>query len=120
LLNAVLAFIFGLSFLLIPHTFVAIYGLTLDPDGTVLTRSLGGVLLGLGFIVSIVSKCRDTYALLGLVIGGLILHSVTGITDYFAVRNGIIDPIGMSIVVLHAVLTIGFIYFLVRPKYKVK
>lgn len=37
---------FGLGLLVLPGTLLGIYGMSLDPDGTVVARLLGGQLLG--------------------------------------------------------------------------
>jgi hypothetical protein len=117
MVNVFLAFTFGLAFLFIPQQFIAFYGLHANPDGLVFTRSLGGALVGLGFIVFLVSKSKDRNALRGLVVGGLVLHIANGITDYLAVTEGTIDQVGYSIVLLHAVLALGFLYYFIRnPK----
>ena len=45
---AIVAFVFGISFVLIPGPLLALYGVTLDAVGTVVGQLFGAVLIGFG------------------------------------------------------------------------
>jgi hypothetical protein len=118
MINAILAVGFGLAFLFVPHQFASGYGIVLTPYAAVFANSVGGVLLGLGILMGLMVRTNDAKALQAVCVGGLLVHIANGVTDFMAMRGGVINGAGWGSVILHGLLAFGFLFFLLREPAK--
>lgn len=114
LIAAILGFIFGLGFLLMPVQSIAPYGVDLSQNitGQFLSRYLGSafVALAVTWVMARGAKSEDALKKAGL-LGGLVL----GVTGLIVAIWDSIAGVGNSLTwinaVIYAFLTIGFVYF---------
>ncbi len=109
---AIIGIVFGLGFLIIPHTAISIYGSQLDRTGEYMSRYFGSALLGLGIIFYQVRNSKTVEGShKGILLGGLIFGVsglVVAILDvFFGTHNSLV----WLNVVLYLFFTLGFGYF---------
>ena len=114
LIAAILGFIFGLGFLLMPVQSIAPYGVDLSQNitGQFLSRYLGSALVALAvtWVMARGAKSEDALKKAGL-LGGLVL-GVTGlIVAIWDSLAGAGNSLTWINAVIYAFLTIGFAYF---------
>ena len=108
---AVIAFLFGLGFLLLPEQVLASYGVTLETAGQWVARYLGSAFIGISVLTWLARNAEQGEALRAIVLGDFVL-SATGLV--VAILDGIYGPgnaLLWSTVVIYLFLTVGFGYF---------
>ncbi len=108
---AVIAFVFGLAFILVPVQTMAMYGVTLDESGLWLGRFLGSAFIGIAVVSWFARNAAQNGALRAIVLGFFVL-SITGLI--VAVLDGLYgsgNNLVWSTVVIYLFLTLGFGYF---------
>ena len=108
LIGSVLALVFGLGFLVVPATVLAVYGLPGDPATILLARFFAVALVQLGLSVYLLRETRDPATLRALGIGGTV-GSICGVlVALMGTMNGITNSMGWSTVAIYAFLTVGY------------
>ena len=108
---AVIAFVFGLAFILVPVQTMAMYGVTLDESGLWLGRFLGSAFIGIAVVSWFARNAAQNGALRAIVLGFFVL-SITGLI--VAVLDGLYgsgNNLVWSTVVIYLFLALGFGYF---------
>lgn len=108
---AVIAFVFGLAFILIPVQTMAMYGVTLDVSGVWLGRFLGSAFIGIAVVSWFARNAAQNGAMRAIVLGFFVL-SITGLI--VAVLDGLYgsgNALVWSTVVVYLFLSLGFGYF---------
>jgi hypothetical protein len=108
---AVIAFVFGLAFILVPVQTMAMYGVTLDESGLWLGRFLGSAFLGIAVVSWFARNAAQNGAMRAIVLGFFVL-SITGLI--VAVLDGLSgsgNALVWSTVVIYLFLALGFGYF---------
>ncbi len=109
--DAVAALLFGLAFVFVPDTVASTYGATLNDIAKYLSQLLGAAFIAIGIISWYVrdtprSETRDAIVLAHMIGDGAGL-----VIAALAQLAGVLNDLGWSIVVIYAILTIGFAYF---------
>jgi phosphoglycerol transferase MdoB-like AlkP superfamily enzyme len=109
---ALVAFLFGLAFLLVPVQTMSMYGVTLDISGQYIARYFGSALFGFAVITWYARNAdSDSKGLRAILLGGFVL-SVTGfIASIFDVLYGPGNNLMWSTVAIYFLLSIGFGYY---------
>jgi len=108
---AVIAFVFGLAFILVPAQVMSLYGVTLEGAGLWVGRYLGSAFIGIGVLIWLARKATEGHALRAIVLGAFVT-SVTGLV--VAVLDSIYgsgNALVWSTVAIYLFLTVGFGYF---------
>ena len=108
---AVIAFIFGLAFILMPAQTMSMYAITLEAAGQWIGRYLGSAFLGIAVLNWFARKAPDGGALRAIVVGDFVL-TLTGLI--VAVLNGAYgsgNALVWSTVAIYLFLALGFGYF---------
>jgi hypothetical protein len=108
---SVIAFVFGLAFVLMPAQTMSMYGNTLEAAGQWVGRYLGSAFLGIAVLNWFARKTSEGGALRAIVLGDFVV-SVTGLI--VAVLHSIHGPgnaLVWSTAVIYLFLTLGFGYF---------
>ena len=108
---AVIAFVFGLAFILVPVQTMAMYGVTLDESGLWLGRFLGSAFIGIAVVSWFARNAAQNGAMRAIVLGFFVL-SITGLI--VAVLDGLYgsgNALVWSTVVIYLFLSLGFGYF---------
>jgi hypothetical protein len=117
ILNAVLAVVFALGFLLVPATMADIYGVALTPATLFLARIFGAEVLGVGLICWSCRNLSGRQLPRGITLALLVVHALGAVILLMATLAGVLNSAGWSAVVIYLVLAIGYAYFLFpRPR----
>ena len=108
---AVIAFVFGLAFILVPVQTMSMYGETLDVGGQWVGRYLGSAFIGIAVVNWFARNAAQNGAKSAIVLGFFVL-SITGLI--VAVLHGLYgsgNALVWSTVVIYLFLALGFGYF---------
>jgi hypothetical protein len=110
-ISAVVAFLFGLGFIIAPVAVMKFYGVTLDVSGEFIGRYLGASFIGLAFLAwefRNAAASRERRAVLLALFITTVLGFVVALYDKFA---GVGNALVWSTVVIYLLLALGFGYF---------
>jgi len=108
---AVLAFVFGLAFILVPAQMMSSYGVTLEAAGQWVGRYLGSAFLGVAVLTWLGRNVTPGDARRAILLGLFVL-SVTGLVVTVQDRiYGSGNALVWSTVAIYLFLTVGFGYF---------
>ena len=115
---ALLALVFGLSFLFVPGATLAPYGVTADPAGIYMARYFGAALIQVGLVIFLARNVEDRAAQRAIVLGSCIgVLAGLGVA-VSAQLSGAVNALGWSTVAIYLFLLLGYGYFAfvqVRP-----
>jgi hypothetical protein len=112
---AVVAFLFGLAFLLMPVQTMTMYGVTLDVTGQYIARYLGSAFLGIGVITWFARNSEPKVeALKAIIMGGFVLCLTGFVASVFDALYGVGNSLVWSTVIIYFLLAVGFGYFQFR------
>ena len=108
---AVIAFVFGLAFILVPSQLVSMYGETLDLPGQWVARYLGSAFIGIGVMNWFARNAAYNGAKRAIVLGFFVL-AITGlivaVLDLIYVAGNTLSWLNIAV---YLFLTLGFGYF---------
>lgn len=108
LAGGVLALVFGLSFLVVPATVLAMYGAPTDPATVLMSRFFGVALLQLGLLLYLIRETRDAATQRAGALAGVV-GSIAGLAvALVGVMGGVVNALGWSTVAIYAVLLLGY------------
>ena len=110
-IKAVISFIFGTAALLAPAQLVSMYGVALDPFGVVMSRLLGAVLLGIGFICWFTRIAAYSDLRQGILLSLFIGDTLGFIVDLLTQLSGVENALGWMNVAVWFFLALGLGYF---------
>lgn len=109
--NAVIAFGFGVGFLLLPGTMVDLYGMEPTPSVNLLGQLFGVELVAVGLLCWFVRGITDRAAQGAIMLALLIADVVGLIVVLLGMLSGVMNAVGWSGAVIYAVLAAGYAYF---------
>jgi xanthine/uracil permease len=109
---AVLGVLYGIMFVLFPSDSLAFYGVTGQPYGEYNIQFFGSALLSLGVIAWYARSFRDWDAVRAVLIGGLVGDIVGLFLGLWGIRQGLVNAMGWSSVVVYVLLIAGAVYCL--------
>ena len=116
-IEAVVATLFGLAFLIIPETALAQYGLSADSATDVMSRFFASALLGYGILAWYVRNAEDSPARQAIVLAyfvSTVIGFVVALQTQFTTE---INQLGWLTVVIYLFFAVGFGYFqFAKPK----
>ena len=109
---AVVAFVFGLGFILMPAQLVSFYNVTLNDAGILIARLFGATLLGYGLLNWFGRDFRDEQARQTLMLANLATDAIGFLFALLGQLGGVsgINSLGWSTVLIYLVLAAGFAY----------
>jgi hypothetical protein len=108
---ALLALVFGLSFLFVPGATLAPYGVTTDPAGIYMARYFGAALIQVGLMIFLARNVGDRPAQRAIVLGSCI-GVLAGLGVALAAQlSGAVNALGWSTVAIYLFLVLGYGYF---------
>jgi hypothetical protein len=111
IVNAVVAVLFGLGFILTPGGVMALYttetGVALEFVG----QLLGAALLGFGILTWAARNAPDSEARRAILLGLFVGDAVGCVLALIAQFGGVVNALGWSTVLIYLLLAIGFGYF---------
>jgi len=109
--NAVIAGLFGLSFVFAPARVLAQYGLTVDAGFGLVAQLFGAALIGYAILTWQVRKTADSDARRAIVLALFISDGVAFVLALMAQLKGVVNSLGWSTVTIYLLLALGFAYF---------
>jgi hypothetical protein len=110
--TAIVAFVFGLGFILAPVASMSLYGNTLEGVGIFITRYFGAALLGYAFLAWLTRNTASKGVQAGFFVA-MVLGFVVALYDAFA---GTHNALVWLNVVIYLLLALGFGYFAFMKK----
>jgi hypothetical protein len=108
---SIVAFIFGLAFLLAPVLVMSMYGVALDISGQYIGRYLGSAFLGIAAIGWFARNAKEDEAKRAILLGGFVVTLTGFVASLFDKFYGLGNALVWSTVVIYLLLAIGFGYF---------
>lgn len=116
--NAVIAALFGIAFLVFPVQFLSGYGISLTPLVIILSRGLGGAILSIGIIDWFSRDVKDVKLLSGILLGNITVHLLTGTTDFMGYLDGTLNATFFYGFVIRGIMLISLIYYFIKIRSK--
>lgn len=114
LINAIVAFLFGLLFVFIPATALSWYGVQVSDAGLFIARLLGAAFISFGFISWLV---RGTDGARAVAVSFFVGDMIGFILALLYQLQGLSNALGWTTVALYLLLGLGFGYFYwMRPE----
>lgn len=109
---AIIAFIFGLGFILMPRQLVSFYGVELNAAGLLIAQLYGAALLGYGLLNWLGRSLKDASAQQTILTSNLAADALGLVFSLIGQLGGVpgINALGWSTVLLYLLLTAGFAY----------
>ena len=111
-IKAVITLIFGIGFVLVPKAVMALYGVTLDPGGAMMTQFFGASFLLLSIVLWFARNAPYSEVTLQALLLAVVIGDAIGfIIALLAQLSGLPNALGWLNVALYLLLTLGFGYF---------
>ena len=111
-IKAIIVFVFGIGFVLIPATVLSFYGATLDPGGVYMTQLFGAAFILLGILLWFArTASASDVALRAIVLAVAVGDTIGFIVALLAQLSGVVNALGWVTVALYLLLALGFGYF---------
>ena len=111
-INAVLAILYGLGFVLVPASSLAVYGVAPDPHVILSTQFFGSALLGIGVVFWFAKDFRDWDAMRGILIANVVAEIVGGLVNLWGTYQGLLNAMAWSSTIVYVLLLAGSLYCL--------
>ena len=111
ILNAVIALVFGIGFVLVPGTMGTLYGMTPGPEVNLAGQFFGVELIAVGLLCWLARDVSDSAAQRAMILAFLIADVIGLIVSIMGTLSGVFNAVGWSAVVIYLVLSLGFAYF---------
>lgn len=117
IIKAVVCIVFGIAMLVVPAPLMAIYGMTLNPAGSLVTQFLGASFFLLATMLWLARNAsRSEVALRAIVLAAFVGDTLGFVVALLGQLTGVANAVGWMIVALYFLLALGFGYFqLVKP-----
>jgi hypothetical protein len=111
MVQAVVATVYALGFLIIPRAISRLYGVVANADTILAFRYFGVALLGLGLIFWFARDTKDKDARNAILGGAGISNQIGLVVTLWGTTSGIMNALGWSVALLYAALIAGCFYF---------
>jgi hypothetical protein len=111
IINAIIAFLFGLAFVLIPEIVLSLYGVSLSVNGIYISRLLGAAFIGFGIVSWLVRNSSGSDDLRAIVFALFISETLGFFISLFYQLQGVANALGWTTVAIYLILGVGFGYF---------
>lgn len=111
IIAAVVAFIFGLGFIIAPNESLKLYGVSTDIVGSFLGRYLGSSLLGLAFLIWLTRNAPPSSTRKGELVGLFVIMVLGFVVALYDRIAGTGNALIWLNVVVYFLLAVGFGYF---------
>jgi hypothetical protein len=114
LVSAIVAWLFGLGFVLLPGFMFSIYGIVSAPASLLGFRLFGSALIAIGLLTWFLKESTSWEAIRALLISVAIGNVIGLLLVFFATINGTLSAMGWTAVLIYLLLLTGEGYFLSR------
>jgi hypothetical protein len=110
-INAIVAFMFGIAFVVVPAPLVSLYGVTADPALKYLGQLFGAALLAIALVAWSARNAPDSDARSAIALGLFVGYAIGFIVALIGQLNNVVNALGWLNVVIYLVLTFGYGYY---------
>ena len=110
-INAVLAAVFGLAFVIAPGQAASLYGVTADAQFRYLAQLFGAALVGFAVLTWVARNATASDARKAIVLALFVSNALGFVLALLGQMAGVANPMGWSTVVIYLILALGFGYF---------
>ena len=111
IIYAAISAIFGLAFVFVPETSLALYGITLSPGGILIARLFGAALLEFALLSWLARNAGDSEARKAIILAVFIGEAIGFVVVLLGQLMGEVNALGWSTVAIYFLLALGFGYF---------
>lgn len=115
-IQAVIAIVYAIGFLLIPGPLSSLYGAIATPSALLAFRYFGAALLSVGLIFWFAKDIADQATRDAILTGAGIANATGIIVSLWGTLGGIMNILGWTVVLLYIALTAGCFYFRGHPE----
>lgn len=115
IVNAVVAVLFGLGFILAPGRMTGLYTTEVGASLEYVAQLFGAALLALGVLSWAARNAPDSEARRAILLAFFVGDAVGCVVAVIAQLGGVVNSLGWSTVVIYLLLAIGFGYFRFGP-----
>ena len=110
-INAVIAVVFGLAFVIIPVRFLLLYGNPVDAPMKYIGQLFGAALIAFAVLTWSARKSPDNEARKAIALSLFIGHGIGFVVALIGQLGGVVNSLGWSTVAIYFLLSLGFGYF---------
>ncbi len=109
--NAIVALVYGISFVLVPATVLSLYGMTQGPSAALAGQFFGVALIAIGLLTWFARSVTDSDAQRAIILALLISDVIGVIVSVLGTVSGVMNAVGWSAVGIYLLLALGYAYF---------
>jgi hypothetical protein len=109
--NAIVAGLFGIAFVIIPGQSLAQYGFTADPALELMFQLLGAAFIGFGVLTWAARNATDSEARRAILLALFVGDFIGFVICLIAQLGGFVNSVGWSSVAIYLLLALGWGYF---------
>jgi hypothetical protein len=110
MVKAIICFIFGIGYAVVPVTVGEMYAINLDPDGVLMARFFAALLIGIGLVLCLLRNA-DWNILKVITLSLCIADTIGFIIALVGQLAGVMNGLGWIIVAIWFLLALGLGYF---------
>ena len=116
IINAILAIVYGIAFVLVPARVLSMYGLAVNETTTYISQLSGASLLGYAVLTWSARNVPDSDARRAIVLAAFVSDAVAFVVALIGQLAGVANSLGWILVAICLLLALGFGYFqFIRP-----
>ncbi len=117
IINAIIAFVFGIAFAIIPAQVYSLYSIEASAGLNYIGQLFGAALIGFGLIAWLARNSADSDSRRAIILAFFIADGIGFVIALIGQLNEILGSLGWLTVAIYLLLAIGFGYFqFSRPK----
>lgn len=114
-IKSLVCLVIGIPLLIIPDTFISIFGAALNDGGMFTAREYSASLLGNVFLCWFAKNSSESEARRAIILALFVYDLIGFIMTTFTVIFGVLNALGWFVVLIYLFFAIGFGYYLVKP-----
>ena len=109
--NAIVAGLFGIGFVLVPAQLLSQYGITTDAPFDLVGRLFGAALIGFAVLTWSARNASDSDARRAILLALFVADVIGFVVALIGQLGGVVNTLGWSTVAIYLLLAMGFGYF---------
>ena len=109
--NAIVAGLFGIGFLVVPAQLLSQYGITTDAQFEMVGQLFGAALIGFAVLTWAARNATDSDARRAILLGIFVCNAIGFVVALIGQLGGVVNTLGWSTVAIYLMLALGFGYF---------
>ena len=110
-INAVVAAIFGVVFVLVPARVFSLYGVEPNPPLNYVGQLFGAALVSIAVLAWLTRNVTDSGSRKSIVLALFVGSAVGFVVSLLGQLGGVVNSLGWSTVAIYLILALGFAYF---------